>query len=131
MSIAYGYDLENKSYQYLPRLLSRTHNIDVDGELRRLYIADNRGKEIEVNIYGKATRAGKDIVIVGESKAQLSNKFVDEFIRKKLKRLAGIHSQATFPILVTHQTRNSLVEKYADEKGIAVFYSYQFRPSAE
>lgn len=51
--------------------------------------------------------------------------YIDTFIRKKLKRLQGVHPHL-FPILVTHMVSDSKVQKYAEGKGIAVYKSSQF-----
>ena len=69
--------------------------------MKRTYIRDIKGKYIEVNIIGKAERDGREIVIVGESKSQLSKRGVDDFIKKKLEKVKdGI--KEVFPVIVTH-----------------------------
>jgi hypothetical protein len=50
---------------------------------------------------------------------------VDDFIRKKLKRLEGIFDEM-FPLVVTDMTSSSGVEKYVKEQGIALYYSYDW-----
>jgi len=64
-------------------------------------------------------------MIVGEGKSQLSKKGVDEFISKKLKRLEGVYEEI-FPLLITYMISEPEVEDYAREKGIAIYYSYDF-----
>jgi hypothetical protein len=120
-----GYTLENESYKALPELLKRDFGIVVKDKLKRKYITDNEGYSIEVNIIGEASKDGSSIVVVGEVKSQLSKNDVDDFIRKKLKRMEGVVN-AVFPLLVTHMTTNARVEGYANQKGIALYYSYDF-----
>ena len=120
-----GYTLENESYKALPRLLQEDYGIIVQGRLDRDYIVDNQGKEIEINILGKAHQNGNELLIVGESKSQLSRNDVDKFIRKKLKRLEGIHEHL-FPIIVTHMITSRDVAEYAKKKGIVVYKSSHF-----
>ncbi|BAP57240.1 hypothetical protein THII_2943 [Thioploca ingrica] len=120
-----GYSLENKAYKVLPQLLQRDFGLIVQGRLKRGYLKDNQGKELEVNIIGQALQEGKIVTIIGESKSQLSKPKIDEFIRKRLQRFEGVIPEC-FPILITHMISNSGVEEYAKNKGIAVYYSYDF-----
>ena len=120
-----GYSLENKAYKVLPQLLQRDFGLIVQGRLKRGYLKDNQGKEVEVNIIGQALQDGKTVTIIGESKSQLSKQKVDEFIRKRWHRFESV-IPACFPILITHMISSSGVEEYAKTKGIAVYYSYDF-----
>ncbi|HAA89233.1 MAG: hypothetical protein XD63_1205 [Thermoanaerobacterales bacterium 50_218] len=120
-----GYRLEDEALKALPALLQRDHGLVVKGRLTRKFVRDNQGKDIEVNIIGQAERNGQTYTIVGESKSQLSKKDVDAFIRKKLKRLEGVFADV-FPVLVTYMISQPDVEDYAKQKGIAVYYSYEF-----
>lgn len=120
-----GYRLEDEAFKALPALLQRDHGLTVKGRLTRKFVRDNRGEDIEVNILGRAERNGQTYTIVGESKSQLSKKDVDAFIRKKLKRLEGVFD-AIFPVLVTHMISQPDAEEYARQKGIAVYYSFDF-----
>ena len=117
--------LENQAYRALPDLLARDFGIVVIGRLRRRFVTDNRGREIEVNILGKGKRNGSEVTIIGESKSQLSRNDVNRFIRRKLKRLEGVFGDI-FPLLITRMTTGSDVEAYAREQGLAVYYSYDF-----
>ena len=125
LAMVVGYTLENEAYKALPRLLKEDYNISVKDKLRRQYVKDNQGKYIEVNIVGKASKSGKEIVIVGEGKSQLSKNDIDRFRNKKLNRLEGVFKEM-FPLLVTHMTTNPDVEEYAKKKGITLYYSYDF-----
>ena len=125
LSTTVGYGLEDKAFKALPELLKKDFKLVVRGRLKRQYVKDNKGKEIEVNVIGEALRNGKKVVIVGESKSQLSKNDVNQFIRKKLKRLEGVFEEM-FPVLVTYMTSGPDVERYVKEKGIALYYSYDF-----
>lgn len=120
-----SYHLEDEAFKALPALLQRDHGLVVKGRLTRKFVRDNRGEDIEVNIVGQAERNGQTCTIVGESKSQLSKKDVDAFIRKKLRRLEGVFADV-FPVLVTYMISQPDVEDYARQKGIAVYYSYEF-----
>jgi len=125
LSNTVGYRLEDLAYRSLPGLLERDHGIQLSERPIRRYIRDNKGKEIEVNILGKAQKEGQDITVVGESKSQLSKKDIDRFRRTRLKRLDGVFPEI-FPVLITYMISQPDVEDYAAEKGIAVYYSYDF-----
>lgn len=125
ISMTVGYRLEDEAYKSLPELLRRDMDIVVEGRLKREFVTDRSGVKIEVNIVGEAKKDGKKVMIVGEGKSQLSKKGVDEFIRKKLKRLEGVYEEI-FPILITYMISEPDVENYAKDKGISVYYSYDF-----
>ncbi len=120
-----GYTLENKAYKALPYLLERDFNLTLQSPLKRTYLTDNKGHELEVNITGQAKKEGKTMTIIGESKSQLSKSKIDGFIRKRLQRFEGAIPEI-FPLLVTHMTTRSDVEEYAKKQGIAIYYSYDF-----
>jgi len=127
LSATVGYTLEDRAFLSLPKLLERDFGITVEDDLKRDYIRDNEGREIEVNILGKGSQNGKELLIVGEGKSQLSKNDIDNFIRKKLKRLEGVHENL-FPVLITYMISEPDAQAYAKNKGIALYYSYQFRP---
>jgi uncharacterized phage infection (PIP) family protein YhgE len=120
-----SYTLENEAYKALPALLLRNHGLQVIGRLKRGYAIDAEGNAYEVNILGEAQRDGQRLTIIGESKAQLSKQEIDRFVRRKLRPLQRIYG-TVFPIIVTHMTTSPDVERYAREKGVAVYYSYDF-----
>ena len=125
LSDTVGYTLENEAFKALPSLLKRDYSLTVKGRLKRGYLTDETGRAIEVNIIGEATRNGKEIMIIGEGKARLSKKGVNEFIDRRLKRLKPLFKDV-FPVLVTHMISEPDVEEYAKKKGIALYYSYDF-----
>jgi hypothetical protein len=97
----------------------------VQQRLVRKFVEDNKGNDIEVNIFGKAIKDGKEVVIIGESKSQLSTNDIDNFLRKKIKRFEGMF-ESVFPILVTYMITSRRVEDYAKNHGVALYYSYDF-----
>ncbi|OGG44217.1 MAG: hypothetical protein A3F84_09460 [Candidatus Handelsmanbacteria bacterium RIFCSPLOWO2_12_FULL_64_10] len=120
-----GYTLENEAYKALPALLKRDAGLTVHDRLKRTYVSDDEGEALEVNIFGEARVDGREVVIVGESKVLLSRNDVDRFLRRKLKPLSRVLGDV-FPVLVTHMTSDPAVEAYAREKGVAVYFSYDF-----
>ncbi len=127
LSMSFGYFLENESYKYLPKLLARDYGIEVKTELIRSYIQDAKGDYLEVNILGEGVKNSESYLIVGESKAQLSVNAIDKFIYKKLERIAPLPGKKLFPVLVCHMVSEPDVPDYAKRRGIALYYSYQFK----
>jgi myosin heavy subunit len=125
LAMTVGYTLENKAYKALPSLLKRDFGLIVQGRIKRTYLTDNRGNELEVNITGQALKEGKTVTLIGEGKSQLSKNHIDSFIRKRLNRFEGVFEEV-FPVLITHMTSSSDVEAYAKTQDIAVYYSYDF-----
>jgi hypothetical protein len=125
LAITVGYTLENEAYKALPTLLLRDHGLQVIGRMKRGYAVDAKGNAYEVNILGEAQRDGQRLTIVGGSKAQLSKQEINRFVRRKLRPLQRIYD-TVFPIIVTHMTTSPDVERYARERGITVYYSYDF-----
>ncbi len=125
LSHTVGYTLENEAYKALPALLKRDYNLEVLGKLKRGYIKDSKGQAIEVNIIGEAKRNGKKVFIVGESKVKLSKNDVRRFIERRIKRLEPVLGEL-FPLIVTHMISEPDVEEFAKEKGVVVYYSYDF-----
>lgn len=85
-------------------MLEKDFGIIVKEALKRRHIKDREDKYIEINIVGEATKNGKKIIIIGEAKTQLSKNNIDDFIRKKVKRLNGVFDEI-FPVLITYMTQ--------------------------
>ena len=125
LSHTVGYILENEAYRALPALLKADHGIEVEDRLIRTYLTTDRGYPVEVNIFGRGRRDGREVVVIGESKSQLSAKNIDHFIQGRLTRLEPLFEDV-FAVLVTHMISSPDVATYAQERGIALYYSYQF-----
>ena len=131
MAMDLGYLLENDAYESLPPLLERDYGVRVLTPLTRDFVEDNKGNEYEVNIFGEGERDGERVLIVGECKTQLSRQEIDRFLRRKIKPVQRIFSgRAVFPVMVGHAVTSKQVQRYAQERGVAVYLSYQFRRSS-
>lgn len=124
LSDTVGYTLENSAYKALPELLLRDFGVKVDGRLIRKYIEYPDGRHDEINIFGKAKRNGKELWVIGESKVRMGKKAINDFL-KMIGRVEGIIKGEKLLIGVTH-TIMPEVEKYAQSKGIKVYWSYEF-----
>ncbi len=127
LSATVGYILENEAMRALPGLLLEEFGLRVKDRLVRKFLEDVDGNPMEVNIVGEALGDGKEFLVLGESKSQLSKGKVKEFLDKKLKRLSKPLGLEVFPILVTHMITAPDVVEYALGKGIRrVYFSYEF-----
>ena len=125
LAMTVGYALENAAYRALPDLLKADYGIEVQDRLIRTYLTDDKNRSLEVNIFGKGLKNGREVIILGESKSQLSAKHINRFISTRLYPLKPLFGEV-LPILVTHMISSEGVEAYAKEQGIALYYSYQF-----
>lgn len=125
LSDTVGYTVENEAYKALPALLKRDYGLEIEGRLKRGYLRDSKGRYIEVNILGKGKVNGREVTIIGESKVRLSKKTVREFIELRLKNFESLYGEI-FPVVVTHMISEPDVEDFTKEKGIALYYSYDF-----
>ena len=119
-----GYSLEDRAYKSLPKLLKKDFDVDIEGKLIRTYLELGKEKFIEVNIYGKGRQKDKQVVIIGEGKSQLKKTDVDKFL-KTIEMIKGFFTENIIPIMITYQTLPQ-VDGYAEEKGVKIYYSYDF-----
>ncbi len=120
-----GYTLEDRAYRSLPALLERDYGIRLVNGLVRRYVTDNRGNKVEINVFGRGTRNGDEVTIIGESKSQLSQNDIDRFLSRRVARLRDQFPNI-FPLFITYMVSDEEVEEYARDQGIALYYSYQF-----
>ena len=125
LSATVGYTLEDRAYPVLPSLLERDHGLQVARPLRRGYLTDAKGRDLEVNILGQGVQQGQPVWIIGEAKAQLSKNDVDRFIRNRIEPLMPVCGKV-FPVLVSYMVSARDVPDYARERGVTLYLSYQF-----
>ena len=120
-----GYALENEAYRMAPIVLKQRHKIDLQEKLIR---QDIGGKEI--NIFGKAVKAGKEILVVGEVKTRLDErrknadvfKELDDKVKAVIKEYG---KKDILKVLITHYATKGFLKK-AKEKGVAVIQSFEW-----
>ncbi len=119
-----GYRLEDEAMKALPEILKKEMNLRIIGRLRRDFIETRKGKFVEVNIWGEGRVDGKEYIIIGEAKSQLKKSDIDSFI-KKAEEIKKFVPGEQIRILVTY-IASPPVRKYAEEKGIKLYFSYEF-----
>ncbi len=118
---SFGYALENEAYRVLPSYLKRVHNIDVVDRFIRTEINGQ-----EVNIFARAKRADKELLVVGESKTKLDS--VDDLkkLRVKVKAVRDFYgTDDIVRVLITHYCKPTILNK-AKEQDIIVVQSYEW-----
>jgi len=123
LSSTVGYYLEDRALKSLPSLLKDRYGITLTSRPVRRFLEDKKGRPVEVNIYAEGKRDGKEIYVIGESKAQLSIRHINDFLTKKIGSLT-LHKEI-LPVIVTYMVQDPKVEDCAREKGVALFYSYE------
>lgn len=81
--------------------MKRDFGLVVKGKLKRGYLRDERGRAVEINIIGEATKDGKKIAMIGERKARLSKSNVDDFIERRLQRVSFHFKEVSLCLLPT------------------------------
>ncbi len=122
LSNSVGYGLENETYKYLPGILKRDFNIEVDGKLRRRYL-DVGSKRIQINIFGYGRKGDESLMIVGECKVRMSNKELDTFL-KRIKKIEAQEGTKVFPIVVAHDFTPEMEERLK-KLGITYYWSFE------
>ena len=124
LSHTVGYVLEDRAYRGLPPLLKRDFGVEITEPLHRDFIEVGIGRYEEVNLIGKGKKDGKEVIIVGDCKTQMKKKDIDSFLRV-LQRIENILKGEKIVVGVTYQATIP-VRKYAEEKGIKLYFSYEF-----
>lgn len=97
VSRAVGYALEGKATSGLPLVWPRVAGIQLEGSLRRVFLQDALGEEIEVNLLGCGTTAeGETVTIIGEAKARPRIRDLEKLL-KTVERLRARHGCAARP----------------------------------
>ena len=125
ISRSMGYAFENEVYRFLPETLKRKYGIEVKEKIIRAEIG---GKEI--NLFGRAIRDGREVLIVGEAKTRLDDRRekrdVLQELEDKVKAVMSEYGQVEIvKVLVTHYATKGFLDKTATS-GIIVVQSFEW-----
>ena len=123
ISNSVGYSLENRAYKALPALLEERYGLAVKDRLIRRYFRIGR-KDIQINIYGKAQKNAKEVLILGECKVRPSRKEIFRFEKYASKITEKEGFSESFLVLVAHDFLPQ-IEELLKERNIAYFWSYE------
>ncbi len=124
-SVSYGF--ENEAYRMAPNVLSEKFGINLKKKLIRAEIGGR-----EVNLLGRGTRNGQEVLVVGEVKLRLdirpSMKGMEVFeeLNEKAEAVQREYGDMeTVKVLVTHFATNAFLRK-AEQQGVIVIQSYDW-----
>jgi hypothetical protein len=132
LSKTMSYAFENEAYRNLPKVLGERYGIIVKEKLLRTEIG---GKEI--NIFARAERKGKEVVIVGEAKLKLDERierykrerYEDDVYKELEDKVEAVKGEyigiEPLRILVCHFATTGFI-KEAEKKGIIVVQSFEW-----
>ncbi len=124
ISNSIGYGLEDASYKALPKLLAERYGLKIESPLVRRYFSLGR-KEIQIDIYGRAKKNGKPLLLLGECKVRPSKREVERFERYA-RRIGELERTEIFLLFVAYDFPPK-IEHLLQDKGIAYFWSYELR----
>ena len=129
LSRSMSYAFENEAYRLLPDILRKKYGIIVHEKIIRAEIG---GKEI--NIFGKAEKDGREVIVVGETKLRLDERrdkktkepeILDELEDKVKAVLEEYGKVEIVRVLITHYATKGFLKK-AEENGIIVMQSFEW-----
>ncbi|MEM4329056.1 MAG: hypothetical protein QXI50_05275, partial [Candidatus Caldarchaeum sp.] len=121
LSDTVGFGLEDIARVVIPGWLYRHEGINVE-ELQRKFIQVD-GEEVEVNLYGEGSRNGERIVVIGETKAKIYKREVEDFI-KHAGKVEKIITHAKVYKLMFGYLIHPTAEAEAKKKEITLIASY-------
>jgi hypothetical protein len=114
LAMAVGYGIEDKLYSHMPNFAKGCFGVEPENIILRKNIVYPNGKYDEINLYIEGKLNGKDVLVIGECKAQPGKKDIDRFMKLTL-RLQDYFDKEIYPFVVGY-TFAPDVEKYISEK---------------
>ena len=99
LAMAVGYGIEDKLYPHLKNFVARVYGANVQRVVLRENVMYPNGKFDEVNLYAEATIDQRDVLVVGECKAQPGKKDIDKFVNM-VWRLKEKFNKEIYPFVV-------------------------------
>ena len=133
LSKSISYAFENEAFRMVPKVLKEKYGIDMKEKFVRKQI-----KHHEVNLFGKAKKDSKDVIVVGEAKVRLEEKgrrkkdreeWSDKVFEELEEKVRVVKQE--FPgveivrLLITHFATNDFLKK-ARERGVIVVQSFEW-----
>jgi len=120
LSRSVAYALENEAYRKLPSFLKERYGIEVTDRLIRFEL-----KGEEINLFARAKRDGKDVVLVGEAVLRLDDKGKLRKILRKVELVSKEYGLEVVPLVVTHFATRRLLEE-AEKVGFLVVQTFEW-----
>ncbi|MEJ5300172.1 MAG: hypothetical protein WHS38_04205 [Thermodesulforhabdaceae bacterium] len=120
LSISVAFALENEAYRKLPEFLKVNYGIEVTDRLIRTHIGD-----LEINVFGKATREGKEIYLVGDAVLKLDDMSKISKVWDQVEAVKEEFGGEVVPVIITHFAKPKVMEK-ARQAGFIVVQSFEW-----
>jgi len=124
LSRSVSYSFENEAYRMLPEILKRDYGIDLRDKIIRAEIGGE-----EINLFCRAEKDGRGIIVVGEAKLKCidrKRKKIFEALYEKIKAVRKEYpSEEIVKVLITHYATKRFLQKAKDE-GIIVIQSFEW-----
>ena len=115
-----AYALENEAYRKLPAYLKTHCQLEIHDHFMRTEIGGE-----EINLLAKATRAGEDVVVVGETVLRLDDRSKMKQLEKNITTVREQYHLPVIPLVVTHFARATVLEK-ARKEGVIVVQTFEW-----
>ncbi len=120
LSRSMAYALENEAFRKLPEYIKTHHQLIVKEKFVRKYIDYQ-----EINIFAKAERDGREVLVVGETVLKLDDRSKMGQLEKNVKVVEKKLNRPVVPLLITHFAHPQILRK-ANEQGILVIQSFEW-----
>ena len=110
LSMAVGYGIEDKLYPHMANFAKKCFGVNPEKLFLRKNIVYPDGKYDEINLYIEGKSEDKDVLVIGECKAQPGKKDIDRFM-KMVSRLKTYFGKEIYPFIVGY-TFSPEVETY-------------------
>ncbi len=120
LSRTVSYALENEAYRHLPTLLKERLGLEVQERIVRTFVAGE-----EINIFARAKKDGKDVLLVGEAVLKLDDAAKLKQVWRKVEAVKEEIGGEVVPIIVTHFAMPKVLER-AKKAGIVVVQSFEW-----
>ncbi len=124
LSRSFSYAFENEAYRHLPVILKEKYGYTIT---ERIVRAEIGGKEI--NFFARATKDGKEVFIVGESKIRLESTWRKDVFSELEDKVNAVKTEfgdvEVVRLLVTHFAKKDFLDE-AEKMSVIVVQSYQW-----
>jgi hypothetical protein len=115
-----SYALENEAYRQLPLYLKEHYGIEVTERIVRLEMDGE-----EINLFARARKDGRDVLIVGEAELKLTSVGKLKQLEKHVALAGKKYEMECIPLMITHFARPQVFEA-AQKKGILIVQSFEW-----
>ena len=121
LSETIGFGLEDVARTVVPGWLYRHEGIEVEDLVRKFFTVE--GEEVEVNLYGEGSRAGRKVYVLGEAKSRIYGDDVWRFY-SAVSKVAKLLKDGEVYMLMFGFYIHPTAEKTAEKLGVRLIASY-------